>query len=203
MSDDRLREHYESLYEKYGDSPEAVQYSSVETQEKRFQVLSEISDLMGSNILDFGCGLGHFGQYLNSNGIEVDYNGVDIVPRFIDHCRRTFPKGNFGFLHEFAGKKYDFVFVSGVFNNRMEDNWSFFREKVRNLFDMAHVGLSFNLMSSYVDYQDEQLFYVRPEEIFKFIKEEITPFVTVRNDYSIRQGIVPFDFTVYAYRSGR
>jgi hypothetical protein len=27
--------------------------------------------------------------------------------------------------------------------------------------------------------------------------------VTLRNDYEVKPGVVPFDFTVYAYRSGQ
>lgn len=203
MKNDNLKAHYQRLYEIYGDSPEAVQYSSLETQEKRFRVLSEISDLRGAKVLDFGCGLGHLGRYLQSRNIEVDYNGIDIVPEFLDHCKSAFPKGDFGLLQDFTGKEYDFVFVSGVFNNRTESNWSFLREKVLELFDMTRTGLSFNLMSSYVDYEDDALFYVRPEKVFSFLKEEVTPFVTIRNDYSVKEGILPYDFTVYAYRGGR
>ena len=33
-----ITEHYRELFKKYGDGPEAVQWSNVETQEKRFEI---------------------------------------------------------------------------------------------------------------------------------------------------------------------
>jgi SAM-dependent methyltransferase len=203
MRADDLREHYEDLFRKYGDSPEAVQYSSLDSQSKRFQILTEISDLNGSTVLDFGCGLGHLGSYLVSRGVHCCYNGVDIAPSFIDHCRGKFVDGNFGYLNDFSGKGFDFVFVSGVFNNRIQDNWNFFRETIACLFEMTRVGLAFNCMSTYVDYKEEGLYYIEPQKVFHFLKTEVTPFVTIRNDYYVKPGVLPFDFSVYAFREGR
>jgi len=198
-----LRDHYEDLFRRYGDCPEAVQYSSVDSQNKRFKILTEIGDLNGSKVLDFGCGLGHLGSYLASAGVDCLYNGVDIAPSFIDYCRKKFATGDFGYLNDFSGKSFDFVFVSGVFNNRMDNNWSFFRETVASLYEMTKVGLAFNCMSTYVDYEDENLYYFEPENVFGFLKREVTPFVTIRNDYYVKNDAPPFDFTVYAFREGR
>jgi hypothetical protein len=68
---------------------------------------------------------------------------------------------------------------------------------------MTRLGLAFNMMSAYVDYQDPGLFYEYPENVFGFLKKEITPYVALRNDYEVKPGVVPFDFTVYAYRGGK
>lgn len=195
--------HYRELLLKHGDTPQATQYSSIESQERRFQILTEIGNLQGKTILDFGCGTGQLGTYLKRVGIDAEYHGVDIVPEFVDLCRKKFTASNFGKIEDFKDHKFDYVIIGGVFNNRMIDNINFYQATIRQLFGMTHIGLSFNMMSAYVDYQDQGLFYEYPENVFRFLKAEVTPYVQLRNDYEVKQGAVPFDFTVYAYQKSQ
>ncbi|MEL6983530.1 MAG: class I SAM-dependent methyltransferase, partial [Actinomycetota bacterium] len=46
-------------------------------------------------VLDVGCGPGHLTDHLRSLG--ADAVGFDLVPTFIDHARRTYPDGRYGF----------------------------------------------------------------------------------------------------------
>lgn len=198
-----LQAHYRELLQIHGDSPQAVQYSTRESQERRFDILSEIGNLNGCKILDFGCGTGQFYDYLTRKGIDVQYSGVDIVDEFLTLCRKKFPLGRYGKLEEFEGERFDYVMIAGVFNNRMPNNLAFYQSTIKTLFGMANRGLSFNMMSAYVDYEDEGLFYEYPEKVFTFLKKNVTQFVNLRNDYEVKEGAPPFDFTVYAYRSGQ
>jgi SAM-dependent methyltransferase len=160
----------------------------------------QISDLNESSILDFGCGSGHLATYLKSKGVDFRYTGVDVVEEFFDIAREKNPGARFGVLEDFKHEKFDYIFISGVFNNKRPGNRKFYQETLRILFGMCNKGIAFNLMSTYVDYQDEGLFYESPEKAFRFIKNELTPFVTLRHDYEVKQGVVPFEFAVYAYR---
>jgi len=200
---ENLQQHYRKLLETHGDSPEAVQYSTKETQERRFAILADIDDLNGKSILDFGCGTGQLLTYLEERGISVNYTGVDIVDEFVELCRKKFPNSKFGNIDDFTNQQFDYVLIAGVFNNLMPDNREFYKRTLHQLFKMANCGISFNMMSAYVDYRDDQLFYEYPEQVFSFLKKEVTPYVTIRNDYEIKKGVVPFDFTVYAYRGAK
>src|SRR5687768_17563285 len=44
-------------------------------------------------VLDAGCGPGHLTAHLRS--LEVDAIGLDLVPKFIDHARATYPDGRY------------------------------------------------------------------------------------------------------------
>ena len=44
-------------------------------------------------IIDVGCGPGHWTNYLH--GANVDIEGIDPVPEFIDHARRQYPELRF------------------------------------------------------------------------------------------------------------
>lgn len=198
-----LQSHYKNLFIRHGDSPEAVQYTSLESQERRFEFLVEIGDLNGKSILDFGCGTGQLYAYLQSRGIAVKYFGIEIVDEFITLCQSKYPSQHFGKIDDFSGQTFDYVFVSGVFNNLTKNNQEFYQSTLKTLFEMTRLGLAFNMMSAYVDYQDPGLFYEYPENVFGFLKKEITPYVALRNDYEVKPGVIPFDFTVYAYRGGK
>lgn len=41
------------------------------------------------DVLDAGCGPGHWTNHLN--GLGLDARGIDLVPSFIDHARSTYP----------------------------------------------------------------------------------------------------------------
>ncbi|MED4753930.1 class I SAM-dependent methyltransferase [Brevibacillus choshinensis] len=198
MSD--LQTHYRNLFLKFGDSAESAQYRDRVTQVKRFEILIEIEDINGSKVLDFGCGTAHFATYLKEKGIKVDYTGVDFVKEFLQCAKEKHPDSKFCSLDEALQETYDYVFVSGVFNNVMENNEKFYKETVKQLYQVANKGLAFNMMSSYVDYYDEGLYYEKPENVFRFIKNEVSPYVTIRNDYQIRDGVIPFEFAVYVYK---
>ncbi|MBU0620450.1 MAG: class I SAM-dependent methyltransferase [Gammaproteobacteria bacterium] len=197
---EKLRAHYKDLLLKYGDSAESAQYSSRESQERRFEILAQISDLNNTNILDFGCGSGHLATYLKSRNMKFSYTGVDVVEEFFDVARAKNPGDRFGLLQEFTQEKFDFVFVSGVFNNKRKGNRRFYQDSLRTLFGMCTKGIAFNMMSTYVDYRDSGLFYESPERAFRFVKQELTPFVCLRHDYEVKPGIVPFEYAIYAYR---
>lgn len=194
-----IRSHYNDLLKMHGDTYEAAQYSSKESQEARFKVLTGVADLDGAKILDFGCGTGHFATYLKQQGISVSYTGVDIVDEFFVYAKGKHPEHRFGSWEDVCEETFDYVFVSGVFNNRIEDNWFFFSATIQKLFAIAGKGVAFNLMSSHVDYYDDGLWYVEPEKVFGFIKG-LTPYVSIRNDYVVKETIVPFEFAVYAYK---
>ena len=202
MDSMHLRDHYLNLYKMHGDTPESMQYSSKESQYKRFKVLCEIADFTGMRVLDFGCGTGHLGEYLFDRGIRCNYNGTDIVPDFLQVCKKKFASGSFEPFENLRSELFDFCVVSGVFNNRTENNMEFLKGVIRSLFSICRHGVSFNVMSKYVDYEDPSLSYAYPEEIFSFIKNEVSPFVTIRNDYLVKASAPPFDFTVYVYRDG-
>jgi SAM-dependent methyltransferase len=185
---------------KYGDGFESAQWSSRETQERRFEILTQIADLNGASILDFGCGSGHLASYLNSKNMKFSYTGVDVVEEFFNIARVKNPSSRFGLLEEFEHEKFDYIFISGVFNNKRKGNRKFYQETLKMVYGMCSKGIAFNMMSTYVDYQDAGLFYESPERAFRFVKEELTPFVQLRHDYEVKRGVVPFEFAIYALK---
>jgi SAM-dependent methyltransferase len=195
-----LSEHYRQLLLRHGDTAEAAQWGDRLTQEKRFAILVEIANLSQSRILDFGCGTGHLATYLKAKNIHLNYTGVDLVEEALVIARNKHPEHHFCDPKDLPNDAIDYVLISGVFNNKIADNRSFYQETIAHYFSLAQKGLAFNMLSSYVDYREPDLFYEYPEEVFKFLKTQISPYVTIRNDYQIKDNIIPFEFTAYLYR---
>ncbi len=195
-----LAQHYRALFRLHGDTPQSAQWSDRATQYRRFEILAEIGDISGKKILDFGCGTGEFASFLAARKVEVQYTGVDIVPEMLEFAQQKYPHFRFGNFEEFKTENFDYIFISGVFNNAIADNRGFYRQQLSECFTLAQEGMAFNMLSTHVDFLSEGLFYEDPAVVLDFAKRKLSPFVTLRHDYRVKPGVIPFEFTVYVYR---
>ena len=199
-----LKKHYKELFTKHGDSAQSVQYTDQKTQFRRFEILSEISDNLNS-VVDLGCGLGDLYKYINQQEPKITYLGLDFVEEFVETANKNLKSDSVSFevfdiLNQDIPTGYDYVLLSGVFNNKMENNWEFMKLSLRKMFAACNKGIAFNAMSTYVDYYDDGLFYVDPWKVFDFCKKELGAKITLRNDYLVKENSIPFEFAVYVYK---
>ena len=201
----RLGREYSSLLQEHGDVPAAVRWRDRSTQERRLCVLAEVGDLRTAKVLDFGCGTGHLLDILRTRlGFCGEYVGYDLSEAMIALARTKFPGVRFerrDILADGVPEVFDYVLVSGTFNARVSDNWGLMTALLRPLFQQTRTALAFNLISSYVDYMNDGLWYASPEQVLRFCKEEISPRVTLRHDYLLKDGVIPYEFTVYVYQT--
>ncbi|MBK8908784.1 MAG: class I SAM-dependent methyltransferase [Rhodospirillales bacterium] len=202
---ERIGGHYTDLVGKHGDGPQSAQWRDRESQERRMRVLAEVGDLSGAKVLDFGCGTGHLLDFLREFcAFPGEYVGYDICADAIRLASEKYPAIRFerrNILVDAIEEDFDYVLISGVFNHRTVDSWGLLRTVLSLLFAHTRKALAFNLLSTYVDYCDPELAYVRPEAVFAFCKETLSPLVTLRHDYCIKPGVVPFEFTVYVHQT--
>lgn len=201
----QLNEHYSSLINEHGDIPQAAQWRDRETQERRMEVLAEVGDLRAAKLLDFGCGTGHLLDFLRRrSGFCGEYVGYELSVEMIALATEKFPGVRFerrDVLSDGLAEDFDYMLMSGVFNNRVDDNWGLLTAILGCLFARTRKAIAFNAMSTYVDRFDSDLFYVSPTKVFQFCKEQLSPCVVLRHDYLVRSGIVPYEFTVYVYKT--
>lgn len=203
-----LKQHYKNLLNQYGPSPEAVQHINTESQYKRFEILSEIAPEMDS-IIDVGCGLGDMFQFLNLNDFKGKYLGLDFIPEFVELSNQHFKEHkNAQFkvcdlLSDSIPQGYDYILLSGVFNNNQEDNEEFMLSTIKKMFDSSQKGIAFNAMSTYVDFQDSNLYYSDPLKVFDFCKRNLTRRIVLKHDYLVKEGSIPFEYTMYLYKEDK
>jgi len=189
----RYTERFESL----GGVVEALGSGSNEHQSLRYKVLAEIGDLGGQRVLDVGCGFGGFIDYCRHYGQPMKYTGIDIVPAFIAEAKRRHPQGEFvemDILQSRDDLEFDYVVSSQAFNNRYRnaDNLDVMKNVIARCFAIAKKGVAIDMMSIYVDFREDHLYYFDPAEVFAYCKT-LTKRVTLRHDYPL------FEFTVYLF----
>ena len=196
--------HYAALLRRHGDTPAAAQWSDQETQDRRLNVLCEIGDIRTSRILDFGCGTGRLLTVLRARGFSGTYVGYDVAPAVIEAARAKYPGVTFecrDILAQGVGGDFDYVLLSGVFNNRHSGSREFVEGVLTTLSSHCQKGLAFNALSTFVDYFDSDLVYLDPLEMFSFCKTRLSPSAVLRHDYSLKAGVIPYEYTIYVYPS--
>jgi ubiquinone/menaquinone biosynthesis C-methylase UbiE len=82
------------FYEHYWVNPEAEPEYGQLVEERKALLKSSLAGLHpGARVLDAGCGIGVFTNFLKSEGFDTV--GVDISETAIGHAKRRYPKGHF------------------------------------------------------------------------------------------------------------
>jgi SAM-dependent methyltransferase len=89
--DPHLVPFYAGKLAEHGDSSQAVGMSA-RSQRARFEALLTLGDLRGRTVLDLGCGLAHFADFLRERDVDCHYIGVDIAADLIGAARVRRPE---------------------------------------------------------------------------------------------------------------
>lgn len=195
----RLEAYYTPLLREHGDQYRAVGWVAEHLQTIRFEVISAVGDIRSSSILDVGCGVGHYLDWLTANGFVGNYIGLEVQEPMVKIARKKHPKESFScarfelgdFLTESAEFEADYVVASGIFPLADLD---LLRLTVAKMFDRARIGVAFNCLSAFTPRREPDYFmFADPAEIFQFCTT-LTKVLLFRHDY------LPQDFTVFLYK---
>ena len=204
MKNEEIKKHYKSLLSIHGKTEKAVQYADRYSQWARFARLMQFIK-KDCSILDFGCGLGHLYEFMKKNNYTGNYCGTDILEDFISHCRQSYSEdeqANFMLINDTKNLRstYDFVVVSGVFNNKRDNNEEFMLETISAMFNACRVGIALNAISTYVDYEENNLFYYSPEKLLSFSKKNLRGHPIISHNYKLKDRGYPHDYTVTIFK---
>lgn len=194
-SEQIIIENYRNLFLKYGSGPEVGQWSP-EGQRFRFEKLIQIADLKGRNVLDLGCGIGDLYPFLMKRFNDLNYTGIDIVPEIITFATQRNPCARFlccNILRDDIDEKFDYVLISGTFNNAIQDYSSLLKEMITWAFRHCLLGIGFNFISTYVNSTDPEMAYHDPVDVLDFCLKNLTHKVTMQHHYD-RCDVVVFAF---------
>lgn len=192
----QIEEMYTNNLKELGLVSGAVGWNTKECQDLRFEMLIKILPESSSiSINDYGCGYASILEYLDKNtDISItEYNGYDISQEMLSNARDTAQKVGIEKVNLFNTEniqtKADFSFVSGTFNVRFDakkSDWiDFIESKLRDINDNSKYGFAFNLLTSYVDWEEKHLFYGDPLYWFDFCKKNFSKKVSLIHDYDL------------------
>jgi SAM-dependent methyltransferase len=199
--------HYESCLERHGDTHLGVDWPVAEDVPKRhtamLEVIRELPPSGEVRLLDLGCGASGFYEYLLDREIEqIRYSGLDLSQEFIALSKSKFPDNEYycvDLLDEAVElPRFDYVVMNGVFTVKrdltFDQMFRFVKEMTRRAFDLADVGIAFNVMSKHVDWERDDLFHLPFDALAGFLTAELSRDFVIRNDYGL------YEYTTYVYR---
>lgn len=200
----QLKDHYSKKYASFGSTPEGVDWGKDDklAYARQIKMLGLLLDIKQEvSLLDVGCGYGHLAEIIRDKNISVKYSGVDVVKSMIDDAKEKFPQfkfHNFDFLN-FKCLNYDYLVCNGILTQKLSATTlemnGFFQAVVRKMYEHANIGIAFNVMSTFVNYQNENLYYKNPSETLAWCTTELSPHVVLDAAYKPW-----YEYTVYVYK---
>lgn len=180
--------YYQKLSEESRDSNYVGSWGGT-NQDFRYKELVIPEIFRDASILEIGCGLGGFLEYLESQKLikPGQYCGIDIVKQMEQANSIKWPQHKFrtlDVLNEEFDEEYDVVVLCGVFNMNTPNSREYMEKLLKASFDHCKKMLSFNFISSYVNYRDTEMAYHNPMEVFSFCIENLSRKVIVNHHYS-------------------
>jgi SAM-dependent methyltransferase len=199
--------HYEECFDKYGDTHLGVDWPKPEDVITRYQVMLDLLKYdtkkpKKSSLLDFGCGLAHFYDFIVEKTRKIDYSGLDISKKFISQCRNKHPHNSFYCLDIFNSSNkipiFDYIIMNGVFTEKRELSTSemtaYLEKMITIVFNKCKCGMAFNVMSKLVDWERSDLFHMPFDQLSNLISKQLSRNFVIRHDYGL------YEYTVYIYK---
>ncbi len=199
----KIVKFYEDSLREHGDTAEGMHWKDKSSQALRFAMLTQFKFSPGCTLLDVGCGMGHLYEFLEKKkqAQYLTYYGIDITKKMAHGAKKKYPHLSFGAHDIFALNymEFDFIVCSGAFNTLLghdRTEWANHCKKtIARMFEICKVGIAFNMLSSYNDFEEPDYYYVDPMEYFALAKT-MSRSVTLRHDYPL------FEWTMYIYKMG-
>lgn len=178
---------------------ERVKFNEREKLFHRFYNLLKNKN-QGISILDIGCGNGLLVDFINSIGFRCSYyEGWDINDNLLDEAKKSYPNLSFKNIDIFsnnASSEFDLVVICGLFNCNMGQTEEWCLEFLRKAFEFVNKtgALSFNAISTYVNFQEESMFYLEPEQVMRFCISNLSKRVNIEHHD------LPYNYTVDVFK---
>lgn len=203
----KLQIHYENCLKQHGPNSKGMDWPNPDDLNKRFRVLTDLvfnfSDKKNEklDLTDLGCGVGLLVDYLTENNLMdlVNYNGIDISPVMIEFASQRLQQYKFE-VRDILKKKLkenctDYIIMNGVFTEKRElshdQMFDFFTQMITETYKCVRKGIAFNVMSTNVDWQRNDLFHLGLDQLTGFVTNKLTRNIIIRMDYGL------YEYTVY------
>ena len=144
-------EPYKEAAKEHGGSFYATLWRSREGQQLRFNTICNGIEFSGTSILDVGCGLGDFADFLQAQQISFSsFHGIDAMEHMIVEAEnKSLPRCTFsiGDVLEQGDllKGFDWITMSGTLNAMPQ---RIAMELVSNAFSACTIGVAYNFLSN-------------------------------------------------------
>ncbi len=197
-ANDHSLEFYSQLVYNAADEHGIVAQSQM-SHLRRFNAMLQLGDYHGKSLLDIGCGLGGFYNFLLERGIETDYIGIDINPDMIAKAKEMNPAMAdrfmvFDIIENDFPRKFDYSIAIGILNLHFggdinnEMNFSLMKQMAKH----SEKGFAVSMTSNLSPKPTPNTYYFDAKTI-------IDQTLNITKNYKIDHSYLPNDFTIFGY----
>ena len=169
----QLAHHYNRLFTRFGPSFSALQWHSVYTQQKRYDVLLQDLPPSISTLCDIGCGCGDLFHFIKQQRLNLNYTGIDVSANMVVAAQRAYPSGTFRCLELrdiLPNHTFDLVVASGIFNNQNPNHLNQLINTVKDMITLAKYEVRFNVLSHRTVKKEKTLVYTNPDDVIPLLR---------------------------------
>ena len=201
-----MARHYSSTFSLHGPNSQGVDWGEQEwaAELRNRNMIAVVKDLTHfPTLLDVGCGYGALGEIIKQDDIQIKYNGIEIAENMINYAKTRFGSESdlicMDFLDWEPSCNYDYIVCNGILTQKLQathlEMHHYAKRLIRKMFEYANIGIAFNCMSTYVNFQKDNLFYKNPSEMLAWCMSELSPCVRLEAAYELW-----YEYTVYVYK---
>jgi len=192
-------DRHKTAFKSFGHHPNSLLWSDIKIQYLRFEQLCKIGIKNKDSIIDIGCGFADLYHYLNQQGINTDYTGLDICDDFINKAKSIYPQANLLISDvsslDYNNNQFDYALLSGTLNYVLDDADNYAHSTINKMFDISAKGIAFNLLDSSDSWSKSRA------DLQTYNKNEIENLVRkLTKKYQIIDNYLENDFTVLAWK---
>ncbi len=165
---------------------------SLASKLKRYDVIIEELAIKQGSLLDYGCNVGDFCDYVIQRTSLREYFGVDICPEFIEKAKQRYPFVYFICSDAFnlKIKPIDYVVASGVFCYKYDRAKEINTTIMKILWGLTKRTMIFNVLNADYPQSNHDMLLYDVRELAIVAKE-----LNCKN-FGIRTGYLPNDITI-------
>jgi hypothetical protein len=173
-----VADYYDNKARTFGATPRGADWRDAESQELRFELLSQIIHQPSEyvSVAEVGCGWGAFPLWAERQGYKITYTGYDIAEVMLQEARKICANlTNASFVKSDRPlAPADYVIASGIFNvrfNASDQEWfDVVKSTIAQMYNEANRGIAFNFLTSFSDEnrKEARLYYADPGLILNY-----------------------------------
>ncbi|MGF1753039.1 class I SAM-dependent methyltransferase [Vibrio makurazakiensis] len=156
-----------------GNNPKVQGWSSIESQQARFDAISHAVDFESKRVLDLGCGLGELYDYLAQDYSLESYLGMDQHRPFLRAAKKRVGSSEvqfkYGDISQFNETGIDVIVACGSLNYQSRDP-DYISKIITRMYHQANEAVVFNLLDSEFFHDKSLLKAYNRTAIFRFCK---------------------------------
>lgn len=198
--------HYEKCLAKYGASAKGMDWPDERELSTRFDIMLAVINQTDQKctVLDLGCGAGLLVDHIENKeyGNNINYFGIDASAQMIACAKRRHPGRYFEvrdiIKNPLPLESNDYVIMNGVLTEKRglsyEQMETYAKALILSSYKTCRIGMAFNVMSSHVDWERDDLFHWPLDSAVAFMVSECSKDIMIRMDYGLHE------YTTYLYR---